>query len=70
MTTTYDRMRAAADRLAYEEAQHGDGYCVLADQLRADAERLEALEKEMRDLRIRGADAREEWADTLRGEQS
>lgn len=62
--TTYDRMREAAARLSYLEAQEGDGYCELAYELHADADRLEDVE---RDIRV-GWESREVWADRIRGE--
>lgn len=63
MTTTYDRMREAAARLSYLEAQQGDGYCAQADELCADADRLESVEREMRATLIV-----DKWADRIRGE--
>lgn len=68
--TTYDRMRAAAARLSYLEAQEGDGYCELAYELHADADRLEAVEREIRicDPTILDRDGCECIADSIRGE--
>lgn len=72
MTTTYDRMRAAAEHWAFE-AYHAfsqrdqERFARYADEFRADADRLEALEKEMRASEWTYA---QRWADTLRGDQS
>lgn len=61
---TYDQMRAAADlidRMCVGFAGHPE----LVKQLMDTADRLEALEKEMRDCEWKHAIG---WADTLRGE--
>lgn len=68
-TTRYDRLRAAADELKLQ-AMKAPGASVervtcltLHDQLRADADELEAVEREMRAILIV-----DKWADRIRGE--
>lgn len=59
MTTRYDRMRAAATTL-----REFDVRPELADRLDADADELEAVEREMRAILIV-----DKWADRIRGEK-
>lgn len=65
MTTTYDRMRAAADNLDQfaEDCRNPNDIEDLANQLRADADRLEDLESDMIAYWPMGI----AWADRIRG---
>lgn len=68
MTTTYDRMRVAAKIL---ESSLWPDLVTVAAQLRADADRLEELDKEMDDqYGLLSASLAAGWAETLRGEKS
>ena len=75
MTTTYDRMRAAADNLDNysEDCLNWSTIQMLATALRADADRLEACEREMQNTHHE-CDERPslclvgDWADRIRGE--
>lgn len=74
MTTRYDRMRAAADELKLQGMKAAGGSveritCLtLHDQLRADADALEALEQEMREW-DRNILTVQRYADRIRGEK-
>lgn len=72
--TTYDRMRAAADELKFHAETNTSGTFAmrllkLCEELRDDANRLEACEREMRSKKARPIyGTREHWANLIRGE--